>query len=270
MARVVLITGVSSGFGKATAKMLASKGYKVYGISRKQNTDLNADIKTLQADVIDVDSVHKAVALVLEAEGRIDVLINNAGMGITGSVEDASPEDVSLQMNTNFLGYVNMIQAVLPAMRNQGGATIINTSSIGGLMGLPYQGFYSASKFAIEGLSEALRMELAPYKIKVIVLQPGDFFTNFTANRKPSGDDKPGSVYDSQFQKTLSIIEKDEKGGFPPEFLALKIARILDQKNPCNSYIIATLEQKFAVVLKRILPASWFSKILASHYGIRA
>ena len=270
MVKVVLITGVSSGFGKATAEILVSKGYKVYGISRKQNTDQNPNIKALQADVTDKDSVHKAVTSVIEAEGRIDVLINNAGMGITGSIEDASPEDINLQMNTNFTGYVNMIQAVLPVMRKQGGATIINTSSIGGLMGLPYQGFYSASKFAVEGLSEALRMELAPYNIKIVVIQPGDFFTNFTANRKPSGNSKPESAYQSQFQKTLSIIEKDEKGGLPPDFLARKVARILEQKNPCSHYIIATLEQKFAVVLKRILPGSWFSKILSSHYGIKA
>lgn len=270
MVKVVLITGVSSGFGKATSEILVSKGYKVYGISRKQNADLNPNIKTLQADVTDAVSVHKAVASVIEAEGRIDVLINNAGMGITGSIEDASPSDISLQMNTNFTGYVTMIQAVLPFMRKQGGATIINTSSIGGLMGLPYQGFYSASKFAVEGLSEALRMELAPYKIKIVVIQPGDFFTNFTANRKSAASSKPGSAYESQFQKTLSIIEKDEKGGLPPDFLARKVASILEQKNPCNTYIIATLEQKFAVVLKRILPGPWFSKILSSHYGIKS
>jgi NAD(P)-dependent dehydrogenase (short-subunit alcohol dehydrogenase family) len=269
MAKVVLITGVSSGFGKATAEILVSKGYKVYGISRRQNNDLNTAIKTLQADVTNAVSVRQAVNSVIETEGCIDVLINNAGMGITGSIEDASPADISLQMNTNFTGYVNLIQAVLPAMRKQGGATIINTSSIGGLMGLPYQGFYSASKFAVEGLSEALRMELAPYNIKVIVIQPGDFSTNFTSNRKPSVNSNPDSAYLAQFQKTISIIEKDEKGGLPPEFLARKIARILDQKNPCNTYIIATLEQKFAVVLKRILPGSWFSKILSSHYGIK-
>ena len=145
----------------------------------------------------------------------------------------------------------------------------MHKETIGGLMGLPYQGFYAASKFAVEGLSESLRMELIPYHIKVIVIQPGDFFTSFTANRKPvltEGDDSP---YKTQFEKTLSIIEKDEKGGLKPEFLARKLAKILTKKNPCHSYIIATLEQKFAVVLKRILPGSLFSSILSSHYGIK-
>ncbi|MEI6679824.1 MAG: SDR family oxidoreductase [Mariniphaga sp.] len=270
MTKVLLITGISSGFGKATADCFAAKGYRVYGISRKQNDDFTGDIKVLQADVTDVISVKKAVSTLIEKEGRIDILINNAGMGISGSVEDSSAADIKLQMDTNFTGCVNMIQAVLPAMRKQNGAKIINISSIGGLMGLPYQGFYAASKFAVEGLSEALRMELLPFKIKVIVIQPGDFFTNFTANRKPVIASGTDSAYHSQFQKTLSIIEKDEKSGLPPDFLARRLVKIAEQKNPCHSYIIATLEQKFAVVLKRILPGSLFSKILSSHYGIKS
>ena len=136
-------------------------------------------------------------------------------------------------------------------------------------MGLPYQGFYAASKFAIEGLSESLRMELLPFKIKVVVLQPGDFYTSFTANRKPviAND---GSAYQEQFEKTLSIIEKDENGGLKPEYLAKKLGKIIVKKNPCHSYIIATPEQKFAVVLKRILPGSLFASILSSHYGIKS
>jgi len=268
MTKVVLITGVSSGFGKAIAEILSGKGYIVYGISRKQPGNVTGKIKILQADVTDVISVQKAVSTLLSNEGRIDILINNAGMGISGSIEDTAAADISLQMNTNFTGYVNMIQAVLPHMRKQISATIVNISSIGGLMGLPYQGYYSASKFAVEGLSEALRMELKPYNIKVIVIRPGDFFTNFTTNRKPSTTGS-GSVYESQFNKTLSIIENDEKKGLPPEFLARKLVRILELKKPCNQYVIATLEQKFAVILKKILPVSVFSDILASHYGIK-
>ena len=269
MAKIVLITGISSGFGKAISELLATREYIVYGFSRKQPEDFNGAIKVLQADVTDVPSIQKGVATLLEREGRIDILINNAGMGISGSIEDSSREDIHLQMSTNFMGYVNMIQAVLPAMRQQGGATIVNISSIGGLMGLPYQGFYAASKFAVEGMSESLRMELAPFKIKVIVIQPGDFHTSFTTNRKPIQATLTDSPYQAQFQKTLSLIEKDEQGGLKPEYLARKLACILKKKNPCHSYIIATLEQKMAVVLKRILPGSMFSSILSSHYGIK-
>ena len=269
MAKVVLITGISSGFGKSIARVLSAKGNIVYGLSRKQNEDLTGEIKVLQGDVTDMNSVEKAVSTLIGIEGRIDVLVNNAGMGITGSIEDSSPEDIQLLMRTNFIGYVNMIQAVLPSMRKHGGATIVNISSIGGIMGLPYQGFYSASKFAVEGLSEALRMELLPFKVKVIVIRPGDFRTNFTANRKPLKQSETVSSYKAQSLKTLSIIEKDENGGLSPDFLAGKLAKILEKKHPCHNYIIATLEQKFAVVLKRVLPGSWFSSILSSHYGIK-
>ena len=223
MAKVVLITGISSGFGKAIAQILSDKGYEVYGISRKQSGNLSGTIRTLQADVTDVASVQKAVADVVAKTGRIDILINNAGMGISGAIEESSLEEINLQMNTNFTGYVNMIQAVLPAMRKQGGATIINISSIGGVMGLPYQGFYSASKYAIEGMSEALRMELKPFKINVIVIRPGDFFTNFTANRKPTRTSAPGGAYEAQFARTLAIIDKEEKNGVPPVYIASKI-----------------------------------------------
>jgi len=269
MGKVVLITGISSGFGKAIAETLSAKGYIVYGISRK-NTDgsITKTIKALQADVTDVESVQKAVATVIKEQGRIDILINNAGIGISGSIEEASPEDISLQMNTNFMGYVNMIQAVLPGMRKQGYGTIVNMSSIGGLMGLPFQGFYSASKYAVEGLSEALRMELKPFHINVIALQPGDFLTNFTANRRILLHTHAGSQYESQFLKTLATIEKDEQSGLAPDYLARKLTRILVRKNPSHHYIIATFEQKLAVLLKRILPEAWFSHMLSSHYKI--
>jgi NAD(P)-dependent dehydrogenase (short-subunit alcohol dehydrogenase family) len=270
MTKVVLLTGISSGFGKAAAEILSTKGYVVYGVSRKKIDYLNENINVLLADVTDVISVRKAVSTLIDKEGHVDVLINNAGMGISGPIENSSLEDITLQMNTNFTGYVNMIQAVLPFMRKQGGATIINISSIGGLMGLPYQGFYSSSKFAVEGLSESLRMELKPFNIKVIVIQPGDFFTNFTANRKSVGTSELDSVYETSFHNTLSIIGKDEKGGLPPELLARKLVRILKQKSPRHHYIIATAEQKFAVWLKQVLPGSWFSKILSSHYRIKS
>ena len=162
-----------------------------------------------------------------------------------------------------------MIQSVLPAMRNQGAGTIVNISSIGGMMGLPFQGFYSASKFAIEGMSEALRMELKPFHIKVVVIRPGDFFTSFTSNRIIETELYKDNPYGDQFRKTMSIIETDEKGGLKPEYLARKLAKIIEQKNPKPAYIIATLEQKFAVVLKSLIPDAWFSGILGSHYGIK-
>jgi NAD(P)-dependent dehydrogenase (short-subunit alcohol dehydrogenase family) len=268
MQKVIFITGISSGFGKRTAELLAEKGHIVYGTVRRE-TERLPNINILKMDLTDHLSIRQAVGIVLEKEGRIDILINNAGMHTGGAIETTPIENIRLQMDTNVMGMIYMLREVLPAMRKQGNGTIINFSSIGGLMGLPFQGFYSASKFAIEGLSEALRMEVKQFNIKVVVINPGDFHTNNTANRRNFLTKSADDPYAEQFGKTLSIIEKDENGGWSPEVLARKLVKIIEMKNPGKSYIIASSEQKLAVILKRILPAGWFIKILAPHYGIK-
>jgi NAD(P)-dependent dehydrogenase (short-subunit alcohol dehydrogenase family) len=218
MNKVVLITGTSSGFGKETAEYLAQKGYIVYGTVRK-DIEGNPDVHLLKMDLTNNESIKLAVDSILQKEGRIDVLINNAGMHTGGSVETAPIEHVKLQMDTNFIGLVYMIRSVLPVMRKHGSGTIINFGSIGGLMGLPFQSFYSASKFAIEGLSEALRMEVRKFNIKVVIINPGDFNTSNTANRQNYIDTSIDDPYETQFRKTLAIIEKDETSGWPPEIM---------------------------------------------------
>ena len=269
MKKVIFITGISSGFGKRTAGLLAGHGHTVYGTIRK-DAEVNGSVNALRMDLIDYYSVRKAVETVVAREGRIDVLINNAGMHSGGPVESSPIENIKLQMDTNFLGMVNLTREVLPLMRKQGGGTIINFSSIGGLMGLPFQAFYSASKFAIEGFSEALRMELKQYNIKVVLINPGDFHTSNTANRRnflaPTGQDDP---YNRQFITTLAVIEKDEAKGWKPEVLAKKLVRITESRNPRQRYIIASFEQKLAVVLKYILPGKLFRLILEDHYKVR-
>lgn len=267
MGKVVLITGVSSGFGKHTAQILAQNGHIVYGTIRNDMDDLK-DIHCLKMNLVDIQSIKDAVKTVVEKEKRIDVLINNAGMHTGGSIETSPYENAKLQIDTNFSGTVIMIREVLPVMRNQNSGTIINISSIGGLMGLPFQGFYSAAKFAIEGLSEALRMEVKQFNINVVVINPGDFHTSNTPNRRNYLAKTKGDPYGEQFQKTLAIIEKDENGGWSPDILAKKLVRIVEMKNPANRYVIASLEQKSAVLLKKLLPSKWFMKILTSHYGI--
>jgi NAD(P)-dependent dehydrogenase (short-subunit alcohol dehydrogenase family) len=268
MQKVVFITGISSGFGKRTAELLAEKGHVVYGTVRGEVEPMQG-IHVLKMDLTDPDSIKRSVSSVLLKEGRIDILINNAGMHTGGSVETTSIENIRLQMDTNVMGLVYVLREALPGMRDRRSGTIINFSSIGGLMGLPFQAFYSASKFAIEGLSEALRMELKQFNINVVVINPGDFHTNNTANRRNFLVNIPGDPYAEQFTKTLSIIEKDENGGWPPDVLARKLVKIIERKKPCPRYVIATSEQKLAVVLKNILPAGWFMKILAPHYGIK-
>jgi len=268
MKKVILITGISSGFGKQTARLLSQQGHNVYGTVRKE-ADSQESIHYLTMDLTDLSSIRKCVQSVFQKEGRIDVLINNAGMHSGGPAETIPSDIIKLQMDTNFLGMVNMTREVLPIMRSRGQGTIINISSIGGLMGLPFQAFYSAGKFAIEGFSEALRMEISQFKIKVVLINPGDFHTSNSLNRRNYL--APTDLYDpynEQFNKTLAVIETDENKGWNPEVLARKIVKIVESKNPKQRYIIASFEQKLAVVLKYILPGKVFRKILESHYKI--
>ncbi len=268
MKKVILITGISSGFGKKTAELLAVNGHIVYGTVRKKTGSM-PNIHVLFMDLLNPHSINDAVQTVIGNEGRIDVLINNAGMHTGGSIETSPLEFVKMQMDTNFMGLVHLSRNVLPFMRKQGGGTIINFGSIGGFMGLPFQGYYSASKFAIEGFSEALRMEVKQFNIKVVVINPGDFHTNNSANRRNFIVSSDADPYQLQFEKTLSIIENDEAKGWIPEKLAKKLVKIVECGNPRQRYIIASTEQKLAVVLKYILPNTIFSKILESHYGIK-
>ena len=254
MKKVILITGISSGFGKQTAELLATKGNTIYGTVRR-DVEISHVVNGLKLDLTNSDSIRQAVQSILQKEGRIDVLINNAGMHTGGPIETSPIENIKLQMDTNFLGTVNLTKEVLPVMRKQGGGTIINFSSIGGLMGLPFQPYYSAAKFAIEGFSEALRMEVRQFNIKIVLINPGDFHTNNSANRRnflaPTDASDP---YHEQYLKTLSIIEKDEANGWEPQVLAKKLVKIVECKNPRQRYIIASFEQKLAVVLRYILP----------------
>lgn len=228
---VVFITGISSGFGLETAKLLSQQGYTVYGTARRA-MNLPPDIYCLNVDVRDHKAVEKAIAEIIEREGRIDVLINNAGMGIGGPLEFATEEEIREQMDTNFMGLVHCVDAVLPHMRNKGYGKIIAISSIGGLMGLPFQGFYSASKFAIEGYCEALRLETKQFGVKVVVVRPGDFATGFTGSRKKTIHAEASQIYTS-YAESMAKVEHDETGGLKPQVLARRISRILRKKRYC-------------------------------------
>lgn len=268
MSKVVFISGISSGFGLETARLLSEKGFIVYGTTRNGSGDLTG-VNYITMDLTDPISIKKAVDIIIEKEGRIDILINNGGMHSGGPAELLPSEFRSLQVETSFTGLVNVTREVLPSMREQHEGKIINISSIGGLMGLPFQSFYSAAKFAVEGFSEALRMEVKRYGIKVILVNPGDFRTNNSLNRRKfivAGTDC--GVYMNQFLKTLQVIEEDESGGGAPSVVARRLLKIVESRNPRNRYIVASPGQKFAVFLKRTLPGRLFDRILMSHYGI--
>lgn len=263
---IVFITGISSGFGLETARLLSQEGHIVYGTVRREVKPLPF-VQYLTLDVRDADAVKQAVAQIVAKEGRIDVLVNNAGMGIGGPLEFATEEEIRLQMDTNFMGLVHCVDAVLPYMRRQKSGRIIALSSIGGMMGLPFQGFYSASKFAIEGYCEALRLEVKSFGIHVVVLRPGDFATGFTGSRKKAANEAALQAY-PVYKTAIEKVEHDENGGLKPAVLAQKISKIIRNKHPRNGYVVASFEQKLSVLLKRILPAKWFGRILGSYYKL--
>ena len=263
---VILITGITSGFGHAMALQLSHDGHKVYGTYRRESNRI-PDVTYLKADVRNQQSIDETVKTVIDAEGHIDVFINNAGMGIGGPLEFTPLEDAQQQMDVNFMGMVRFLNSIVTIMRAQRHGHIICFSSIGGLMGLPYQGMYSASKFAIEGYCEALRLELHQFNIHVTVINPGDFHTSFTAQRKKVAPETVADAYPG-FARSMQSIENDERSGLKPDRLARRISRIVRKRHPRNRYIIATPLQKASVLLKTILPARWFDPILASYYKL--
>jgi len=263
---VVLVTGVSSGFGRAMASRLAKEGHKVYGTVRSVVEPLDG-VVYLHADVTDDLAVADAFDRLMEAEGRIDVFINNAGMGIGGPLEFCSPSEIAGQMDVNFMGMVRWMSHVVPVMRTQGSGKIICMSSIGGLMGLPYQGAYSASKFAVEGYCEALRLELRGTGVYVTVVEPGDFSTGFTANRRSVCSEDVAQAYPS-YKRSLAGIEKDETGGLKPEYLASKISSIIRKKRPAYNYVVASFLQRLSVFAKWLLPKPVFAWILSLYYNL--
>ena len=220
----------------------------------------------LVADVTDDHSAEGAVAAVLEREGRLDIVVNNAGMGIAGPVENTSIEAAKRQLEVNFFGAFRVCRAVLPAMRNQGGGYIVNIGSIGGLIAIPYQAMYSASKFALEGLSESLRMEVRPFGVKVVIIEPGDHKTAITENRTEmtGGTD----AYSQSFQAALARTAHDEQSGPGPEQVARLLYRIVNTRDPRLRYIIGPATQRAAVWLKRFLPYSVTEYSMRSYFGL--
>lgn len=264
---VILITGISSGFGLEMARRLSSDGHTVYGTVRRDVQMLDG-VHYLRADVGKESDAVASIGAVIAAEGHIDTLICNAGMGIGGPAEYSTEEEIRLQMDTNFMGQVRFIKAALPYMRDAGKGRIICFSSLGGRMGLPLQSYYSASKFAIEGFAEGLRMEVKGFGVDVVVIEPGDFATGFTdARRKSAVTPEALAAYPSLL-KTTARLEGEERSGFGPEVLAARISRIVVARRPRCRYIISNLEQRLSVFLKAIMPDAWFSAMMRSYYDI--
>ncbi len=265
--KTVLITGASSGIGKAIGEYLQQKGYIVYGTSRNPQKVTGSKFQLLALDVADLQSIKTAVGTLIEKEGKIDILINNAGVGITGPLEETPDEEIKQAFETNYFGPIKVIKAVLPFMRKRNSGFIINITSIAGYMGLPYRGVYSASKGALEITTEAFRMELKHFNIKMTNLAPGDFATNIAAGRYHAPV-KGGSPYEIPYGNTLKLMNEHVDAGGDPDFVAKAVYKIIKNPNPEVHYKVGSFLQKFSIGLKRILPDKVYEKMLLKHYKL--
>lgn len=267
MASTVLITGASSGIGKSIAEFLVTKGYIVYGTSRRSITEPINGVRFLQLDVTQASSIQTAFTKLMNEQGKIDFLINNAGKGITGPLEEIPEGELKSIFETNYFGPLNMIKAVLPQMRKQKSGVIINVTSIAGYMGLPYRGAYSATKGALGLTTEALRMELKEFNIKLTNVAPGDFATNIAAGRYHAPL-KPDSPYRVNYGKSLSLMNEHVDEGKDPQMMAEAVYAIMQQRDLKVYYNVGAFMQKISVFLKGILPSRVYEKLLLNHYKL--
>ncbi|WP_462264132.1 SDR family oxidoreductase [Mucilaginibacter sp.] len=269
MKKVILVTGASSGIGLACANALQAAGHIVYGSARSLSRLTSVSFKPIELDVTDDASAKAAVAKITAAEGKLDVLVNNAGNGVAGPAYAMPVDDAKKQFEVNFFGVVRMCSTALPGMLKTNSGMIINISSLAGLFGLPYQSMYSASKYAVEGYSESLRMELRKTGIKVVVINPGDFKSDFSQNRQKIDFNLPHPELKNAYDVAVNSMEKDESIAPSPDMLAKKLVSIVASRNPAHSYLVGLLGQTIAPKLKRVLPGGLFEKLMCEHYGIK-
>jgi NAD(P)-dependent dehydrogenase (short-subunit alcohol dehydrogenase family) len=245
MEKVALVTGCSSGIGFETALALARDGYFTYASMR--NTDKaseiegkvkkeNLTLKVIQLDVDNKDSIKNAISQIIKEKSRLDVLVNNAGYGIFGCLEDVSIEELKEQFETNFFGIVRLIHETAPIMRKQKSGAIVNVSSVAGRIGFPGSPAYISSKFALEGLSESLRYELAPFGINTIIIEPGVIKSNFFKSMRFPKNPKPDSPYKEITDKVVGGIKMMAQMGTHPKEVADVIVKVLKEKNPLPRY----------------------------------
>lgn len=256
----IIITGTSAGIGFTLAEYFGKKGHTVFGLSRKM---VESDhFKTIATDITHNAQVQRAIAEVLKTESRIDVLINNAGMGMVGAVEDSTQEEILKLFNLNLVGSVQMMTAVLPKMREQKFGKIINISSIGSEMGLPFRGFYSASKSALDKVTEAIRYEVSPWNIEVCTLHLGDIKTNIAENRVKTKVSEP---YQKTFNKIYAIMNSHVDEGTEPIEVAEYIEKLLNKKTWKAHFYFGKFGQKIGIPLKWILPQNFYENLMRKY-----
>ena len=246
MAKVAIVTGGSGGIGRCTAAALHRAGCTVYEFSRHEKPA--EGVTHLTADMTDEGQVRAAVAEVLRREGRVDILVNNAGFGISGAAETTESADAHAQLELNLFGMDNATKAVLPAMRRQGSGRIVCMSSIAGILPIPFQLWYSASKAAINAYVLALQNEVRPYGITVCAVMPGD------------------EVYGGRIRRSVAVMEKDERGGMSPEYAGNYVARVA-LKERSKPLVALGLPYKGAAMLAKLLPARLSNWIVGQIYA---
>lgn len=258
--KVVVITGASAGIGAATAALFAERGATVVALNRRQTPDFEC----ISTDVTDAQAVDSAIDEVVRRYGRIDVLVCNAGMGISGAAESTPDDAVRKIFELNFFGVLNTVRSVVPHMREAGGGTIVTVSSVAAELSIPFQAFYSATKAAVSSLSDALRIELAPFGIKVTSVLPGDVKTDFTASREKNVADNP--AYGDRVARSVAVMERDERNGMPPSVIANDIFRLATAKNPPVRRI-GGAKYRLLTAIAGILPRRAVSYLLGKLYG---
>lgn len=271
MRKIVLITGGTSGLGLAAAITLAKnkKNYTVYATGRKFPEKTNdTGIIFSYLDVTQQESIDKLVSEIINKEGRLDILVNSAGIGTAAALEEVPIDTLQHAFDVNYFGTLRMIKAVVPHMRKQNNGLIINISSIGGLTSLPFQGVYSSTKFALEGLTEALSMELKPFGINTCLIEPGDYNTNVSKNRivvKPENGSPYAQRLDGFFERLSTNIDK----GRNPGKIGKLILKIINSKNPRLRYRSGRIFEVITPTVQRILPGRLFEKILVRFYDLK-
>lgn len=261
MAQTILVTGASSGIGQATARLLADRGFTVFGTARKPAARKQSDVTMVPLDVRSDESVRACVAEV----GRVDVLVNNAGYSLTGAAEETSLEEAKAQLETNFFGLVRMVNAVLPAMRAAGAGKIVNVSSLAGNTAIPFSGFYSASKFAVEGYSEALWHELRPFGISVSLVEPG--FVNTPIGEASPGAAHPLPAYDATRKRMLAAFGKALAGGIAADEVARTVLTIVEHASPRLRYPVGA-QATWLPRIRKVVPWSVYATGVRRTFGI--
>lgn len=266
--KVVVVTGASAGIGRACADRLAADGWTVVGASRRGTGGAVGTWDGLVMDVTLERSVSAGIELVLARHGRVDALVAAAGWGVAGAFEHTTLSEARAQVETNFWGVVRTVQAVLPTMRSRRSGRIVLLSSIGGVIGLPFQSFYSASKFAVEGLAESMAYEVSPFGIAVSLVQPGNFRTDFTDNRQMAAAAGDDPVYGAALAKAISVMERDERNGAPADGAAAAVARLLATGRPPRRVSVGKAGERVGVLAKRVLPFRLFETAAKGSLGV--